>query len=348
MSGEDVYIIGAAMHPFGRFPEKTSLEMSAEICLAALADAQVSMGDVQVFGCGTMFEHGSGSRILAAIGNPGVPIYNVQNACATGAMAVRVPFLEIKAGISDIGLGVGFEKMGKSGMTVAGQADVAARGNGGEKPKKVFDPENLRMPTEGILGTGTMPGVFGEIGMEYAANNDGVGFEQFAKVAVKSHEHSALNPYAQYRKVFSLEEVMNAEVISWPNTLPMCGPTGDSAAALVLVSGTRLKSMPAEVRKRAVKISASALYSDPFNQDNMASPDVNTLTRIAADRAYEDSGVDPQDLDLVELHDCFATAELVHYDNLRLCEPGMAGKFIDERGPYRDGKIPVNVSGGLV
>ena len=103
-----------------------------------------------------------------------------------------------------------------------------------------------------------------------------------------------------------------------------------------------------DVRKRAVKISASALYSDPYNPDNMASPDVNTLTRTAADRAYADSGVDPQDLDLVELHDCFATAELVHYDNLRLCEPGMAGKFIDERGPYRDGKIPVNVSGGLI
>src|SRR5688572_31572573 len=110
MSGEDVYIIGAAMHPFGRFPEKTSLEMASEICIAALADAQVSMKDVQVFGCGTMFEHGSGQRILAAIGNPGVPIYNVQNACATGAMAARLPLLEIKAGIADIGLGVGFEK----------------------------------------------------------------------------------------------------------------------------------------------------------------------------------------------------------------------------------------------
>ncbi|MET0628056.1 MAG: thiolase family protein, partial [Acidimicrobiia bacterium] len=93
-----------------------------------------------------------------------------------------------------------------------------------------------------------------------------------------------------------------------------------------------------------------ALYSDPYNEDNMSqtAPDVNTLTRTAADRAYEDSGVDPQDLDLVELHDCFATAELVHYDNLRLCEPGMAGKFIDEGSSARDGKIPVNVSGGLV
>ncbi|MFI5046308.1 MAG: thiolase family protein [Acidimicrobiia bacterium] len=351
MSGADVYIVGAAMHPFGRFPEKTSLDMSTEMILDALDDAQVSMKDVQVFGCGSLFENGSGQRILAALGNPGAPIYNVTNACATGAMAVRVPFLEIKAGISDVGLAVGFEKMGKQGLLVAGQAAAAAAAAGaagGERAKRVFEPGNLPIPTEGVMGTGTMPGVFAEIGMEYANNNDGVGFEQFAKIAVKSHEHSVLNPYAQYRKAFTLDEVMNAEVISWPNTLPMCGPTGDGAAALVLVSGDKLKTLPDDVRKRAVKISASALYSDPYNPDNLASPDVNTLTRMAADRAYEMSGVDPQDLDLVELHDCFATAELVHYDNLRLCEPGMAGKFIDERGPYRDGKIPVNVSGGLV
>lgn len=351
MAGEDVYIIGAAMHPFGRFPDKDSLTMTTEIVMAALTDARMSMKDVQVFGCGSLYENGSGSRVLSALGNPGVPIYNVTNACATGAMAVRVPFLEIKSGISDVGLALGFEKMGKSGMTVTSQAEMAARAkaaNGGETPKKIFEPGKMKLPTEGILGTGTMPGVFAEIGMEYARHNEGVGFEQFAKVAVKSHENSALNPYAQYRKVFTLEEVMNAEVIAWPNTLPMCGPTGDGAAALVLVSGTKLKSLPDDVRKRAVKISASALYSDPYNPDNMASPDINSLTRTAADRAYEDSGVDPQDLDLVELHDCFATAELVHYDNLRLCEPGMAGKFIDEGGPNRDGKIPVNVSGGLV
>jgi acetyl-CoA acetyltransferase len=204
------------------------------------------------------------------------------------------------------------------------------------------------MSTEGILGTDTMPGTFAEIGMEYARNNDGVGFEQFAKVAQKSHANSALNPYSQYRKVFSLEEIMNAEVIAWPNTLPMCGPTGDGAAALVLVSGERLRSLSDEVRKRAVKISASVIQTDPYNPDNMVAPDVNTLTRRAADIAYEESGVDPKDLDLVELHDCFATAELVHYDNLRLCEPGMAGKFVDEGQSSRDGRIPVNPSGGLV
>jgi acetyl-CoA acetyltransferase len=115
-----------------------------------------------------------------------------------------------------------------------------------------------------------------------------------------------------------------------------------------VVSDAKLKTLSKEQQRRAVKISASVLTTDPWTERAQVQPDVNTLTRNAADKAYELSGVDPADLDLVELHDCFATAELVHYDNLRLCEPGGAGKFIDERGPWRDGTTPVNVSGGLI
>jgi acetyl-CoA acetyltransferase len=240
-----------------------------------------------------------------------------------------------------MGMAVGFEKMGKAGLL----------GLRPQQDKNVYAPAGRSgnvMSPEGVLGTNIMPGVFAEVGMDYARENEGVGFEQFAKIAEKSHAHSTLNPYSQYRKAFSLEEIMNAEVIAWPNTLPMCGPTGDGAACVILVTGERLKSLPDETRKRAVKVSASVMTSDRWVDTEMAGTDVNTLTREAAAKAYEISGVDPQDLDLVELHDCFATAELVHYDNLGLCKPGEAGKFIDERGPWRDGKIPVNVSGGLV
>src|SRR5258707_1384012 len=169
-----------------------------------------------------------------------------------------------------------------------------------------------------------MPGTFAQSGMEYAYEHDGVGFEQFAKVAEKNHAHSTLNPLAQYQKAFGLEEIMNAEMIAYPNTLLMGCPTGDGAAAAVLTSGERLNSMPAEVRRRAVKVSASVLTSDPYVDGGSVQFDVNTLTRQAADRAYELAGVGPQDLDLVELHDCFATAELRHYDNLRLCPEGGA------------------------
>jgi acetyl-CoA acetyltransferase len=128
----------------------------------------------------------------------------------------------------------------------------------------------------------------------------------------------------------------------------MCCPNTDGAAAVVVVSDARLARMDPDVRRRAVKISASVMTSDPWVEGGQVQPDVSTLTRQAADAAYAESGVGPGDLDLVELHDCFATAELIHYDNLRLCEPGGAGDFLDSGAPWRDGSTPVNVSGGLL
>jgi acetyl-CoA acetyltransferase len=190
--------------------------------------------------------------------------------------------------------------------------------------------------------------VFAQTGTDYARRHDGVGFEQFARVAEKNHAHSTLNPLAQYQRPYSLEEIMTAEMLAYPNTLPMSCPTGDGAAAVVLVSDAKLRTLDPDVQRRAVKISASVMTTDPYDPSGLAHPDVNTLTRLAADQAYERAGIGPKDLDLVELHDCFATAELVHYDNLRLCEPGGAGEWIDRRGPWRDGEIPVNVSGGLI
>jgi len=296
-----------------------------------------------VLGAGCLFEtSGVGQRLQKQIGQTGIPVYNVANACATGATAFRVAAMAIKAGEAEIGLAVGVEQMGKRGLLGAGGPADA------DKPFEPAGRYGAVGPVDGILGTSLMPGTFAQAGMEYAYVNDGVGFEQFAKVAEKNHAHSALNPLAQYQKAFSLDEIMSGEMIAYPNTLLMCCPTGDGAAAAVLTNSERLKSMPAEVRRRAVKVSASVMTSDPYVEGGSMQYDVNTLTRQAADQAYESAGVSPQDLDLVELHDCFATAELCHYDNLRLCEPGGAGDWIDRRGPWRDGQIPVNVSGGLL
>jgi acetyl-CoA acetyltransferase len=135
--------------------------------------------------------------------------------------------------------------------------------------------------------------------------------------------------------------------MAYPNTLLMCCPTGDGAAAAVVVSEDKLATLSPEQRQRAVKISASVMTSDPWTERAQIQPDVNTLTRRAADQAYEQAGVDPQDLDLVELHDCFATAELVHYDNLKLCPEGEAVDFFKSGATWRTGRMPVNVSGGL-
>jgi acetyl-CoA acetyltransferase len=192
-----------------------------------------------------------------------------------------------------------------------------------------------------------MPGVFAQIGMEYGHKYGGTSFELFAKISEKNHAHSTLNPLAAYTKRMTLEEIMGDVMIAYPNTRPMCSANCDGAAAAVVVSGTKLKTLSLEQQRRAVKVSASILTTDPYEEACQVLPDVNQLTKNAAKQAYEQAGVGPSDLNLVELHDCFATAELVHYDNLGLCEEGGAADFFNSGATWRDGKTPVNVSGGL-
>jgi acetyl-CoA acetyltransferase len=340
---ETLWIIGAAMTPIRRHLDRDVTDLAVEASLGALADAGVTMQDVQVMAVGSQFEpYTFGQQVQKQIGQTGIPLYNVHNACATGATAVRSVLMEIRAGEADIGLALGVEQM--SAGTAPYRIPPRKDGN-------VFAPEGRDghvLPVEGLLGTGHMWGVFAQTGTDYARQHDGVGFEQFARVAEKNHAHSTLNPLAQYQRPYSLDEIMQAKMMAYPNTLPMCCPTGDGAAAVVIVSDAKLRTMDPAVRRRAVKISAAVMTTDPFTPSGHVHPDVNTLTRNAADQAYEQAGIGPQDLDLVELHDCFASAELVHYDNLRLCEPGGAGAFIDRRAPWRDGEIPVNVSGGLI
>ena len=340
---DDVWIIGASMLPVGRYPDRDVVDLATDATLAVLADSQASMRDIGVVAVGCQFHPAVAQRLLEQVGQTGVPAFNVTNACATGASAVRIAHLAIKAGEADVGLAVGVEQMGKAGLL--GPAAL---------PRQVpesFEPhgrDGRVLELEGLTGTGVMPGVFAMAGMDYARRHSGVGFEQFARVAEKNHAHSVLNPLAQYRKAFPLDEIMNAPMVAYPNTVLMCCPTGDCAAALVLVSAQRLRRLDPDVRRRAVKVSAAAMTTDPWVEGGDEQPDVNTLSRIAADRAYAQAGLGPADLDLVELHDCFATAELLHYDNLRLCEPGGAGDFIDSGAPRRDGRLPVNVSGGLI
>ena len=145
----------------------------------------------------------------------------------------------------------------------------------------------------------------------------------------------------------SLEQIMGDVMIAYPNTRPMCSANCDGAAAAVVVGDSTLKKLSKDQQRRAVKVSASILTTDPWEEACQVLPNVNTLTRNAARQAYEQAGVGPEDLDLVELHDCFATAELVHYDNLMLCPPGGAVDYFESGATFRDGTTPVNVSGGL-
>ena len=322
----DVYVLGVDMIKFGRFPDRTVPSLGAEAALMALDDAGLTIKDMEALYCGNLGQSSGmvGQRILQEIGQTGMPVVNCANACATGATAFREAWTSIKAGLYDVVLAVGVEQMGKGLLG----------GTGGGKG----------IPKEGLLGSGTMPAVFAEAGMEHSRKY-GTTFEQFAKISVKNHHHSTMNPKAMYQIETPLEDVMNSEMISYPNSKLMCSVNVDGSAAAVLVSEKKAKELGME---RVVKVKASILSSDPYQERDLVMPDVNTCTRKAAKEAYEMAGVGPEDIDLVELHDCFATAEMLHYENLGLCKDGDAGRMIDEGEVALGGRVPVNVSGGLL
>ena len=323
----DAYVIGVDMIKFGRFPEKTVPQIGSEAALLALDDCGLKIQDMQALYCGNLGQASGmvGQRILQEIGQTGVPVINVSNACATGATAFREAWASVKAGLYDVVLAVGVEQMGKGLLGGGGGA--------------------TGIPKEGLLGSGTMPAVFAEAGMEHSRKH-GTTFEQFAKVSVKNHHHATMNPKAMYQIETPLETVMNAEMISYPNTKLMCSVNVDGSAAAVIASESKARELG--LMGRAVKVRASVLTSDPWQERDLVMPDVNTCTRLAAKQAYEMAGVGPEDVGLIELHDCFATAEILHYENLGLCPDGEAGRMIDDGEVELGGKIPVNVSGGLL
>ena len=341
---DDIWILGINMTKFGKHPDRDTVDLAADAAMAAMADGGVTMKDIGVMAAGNLMNAsaGIGQQLQKQIGQTGIPVYNVANACATGATALRTAIMAVKAGECDMGLAVGVEKLSGAGLL----------GGGGlpKSDKNVFEPKGRYgsvTETDGRIGTNTMPGTFAQIGMEYGHKYGGTTFELFARISEKNHSHSTLNPLAAYTKKMTLEEIMGDMMIAYPNTRPMCSANCDGAAAAVVVSDAKLKTLSREQQRRAVKVSASVLTSDPWQESCQVLPDVNTLTRMAATQAYEQAGVGPADLDLVELHDCFATAELVHYDNLQLCEQGGAVDFFNSGAPWRDGTTPVNGSGGL-
>jgi acetyl-CoA acyltransferase len=323
----DAYVVGVDMIKFGRFPDKTVPEIGAQSVLLALDDCGLTIHDMEALYCGNLGQAAGmvGQRILQQVGQTGIPVVNVSNACATGATAFREAWAAVKAGLYDCVLAVGVEQMGKGLLGGAGGATGISK--------------------EGLIGSGTMPAVFAEAGMEHARKY-GTTFAQFAKVSVKNHHHSTLNPKAMYQIETPLEMVMNAEMIAYPNTKLMCSVNVDGSAAAVICSEKKAKELG--LMSRAIKVRASVLTSDPWQERDLVMPDVNSCTRLAAKKAYEMAGLGPDDIDLVELHDCFATAEILHYENLGLCKDGEAGRMIDEGQTALGGRIPVNVSGGLL
>ena len=312
----EVAVVGVSMIKFGRYPDRDVAQLGAQAALLALKDAGIQINAVESLYSGNLYAtSGSGQRILQQMGHTGMPVVNVSNACATGSTAFREAYFAIASGAYDVVMAVGSEQMGKQGL-------LGSRG----------DPATS---LEGRVGSYMMPAVFGMAGMEHSRAY-GTQAEHFALASVKNHFHSTQNPLAQYQKESPLDEVMNGRMIAYPNTLLMCCPTGDGAAAAILCSMDKARQFTTQ----PIKVAASVMTSDPYTDRTLTLPDINTLVRNAAKIAYEQAGIGPEDLSQVELHDCFATGELLHYENLGLCEEGTAGKHVASGAPWIGNKIP--------
>src|SRR3981081_516367 len=273
-ANDDIWILGIRMTKFGKHPDKDTVDLAAEAATGALADAGVTMADIGVLAAGNLMAAGAGigQQLQKQIGQTGIPVYNVANACATGATALRTAIMAVKAGECDMGLAVGVEKLAGAGLLAGG-----SRKDDDDTWTK-HGRFGAVAPLDGRIGTETMPGVFAQIGMEYGHRYGGTSFELFAKISEKNHAHSTLNPLAAYTKRMSLEEIMGDVMIAFPNTRPMCSANCDGAAAAVVVSGSKLRTLSLEQQRRAGKISASVLTTDPYEEGCQVLPNVNTLT----------------------------------------------------------------------
>ena len=277
----DVFVVGADLIRFGRYPDRTPAQLGAEAALLALDDAELTVHDIDVVYASSTFNAASmiAQQVLKQIGQTGVPCVNVSNACASGATAFREAFIGIKSGLYDVALVVGVEK----------------------NPKGLLGGPPTPGPSpEGLFGSGTTPAMFAEAGMVHAAAY-GTTIEQFAQVAVKNHHHATMNPKAMYQIETPLDQVLASEMIAWPLTKLMCSANVDGAAATILVSERKARELGLS---RAARIIGSALASDPWQPRNPALIDADSVTRLAVAKAYEMAGLGPQDLDMVELHDC--------------------------------------------
>ena len=336
MSG--VVIVGAAMTRFGKFPDRDLGSLAEEAVGAALTDAGVKANEVDIVffanasaGIVTGQEMIRGQVSLQGSGLLGKPIVNVENACASASSAVHLARLAVLSGEVDVALVVGAEKLAhpekqRTFLALASGSDVARA----EEFRRELAPSN---------GSGSFfMDVYADLARRYMKAS-GATERDFAAVAVKAHRHGALNPRAQYRELVTENEVLESRMISPPLTLLMCSPIGDGAAALVITAGDhagRLGNDP-------VRILASVLTTGAVDELSEPSP----VARAAA-AAYEQAGLGPKDVDVVELHDASAPAELIAYEELSLCGDGEGPALLASGATVLGGACPVNTSGGLL
>lgn len=326
-----VAILGVCMTKFGKHLDRSLRDLGREAILGAVKDAGVSLKDIQIAYVGsglagliTGQEGVRGQVILKEVGLEGLPIINVENACASGTTALFGAWMSVTSGYCDVALALGVEKLycgdtAKSLKALATDSDVEMEG---------------RM---GFLFPFRYSTTIREHMKKYGTTR-----EQIAKVCVKSHKNGSLNPYAQYQNEVTIEEVLNSRIICDPVTLLMCCPIGDGASALILTS------MDVAKRYTNKPIIISSIVLQSGKTVNLKNPEPMNIYERTSRKAYEQAGVGPEDLDIVELHDAATPAELLRYEDFGLCKKGEAGRMVDEGRTEITGDIPCNTSGGLV
>ena len=319
----EVAVIGVGSTVFGRFPTKLVTGLGFEAANAAVKDCKIDKKDIQVAYASTVFGGAVlGQRILNELGISGIEVLNVENACAGGASAFRGVWWAIASGLYDIGIAIGAESMGTS--PIAG---------------KLIQPEKGDL--HGQFGN-NMPAHFA-FGMKRHMEKYGTTLEQFAKISVKNHYNGCMNPYSQYKKEMTVEEILNSRIICEPITLLQCCPNSDGAAAAILCS----MDIAEKYSSKPIRVAASVLKMGDYEYrwDDMA---ISDLSVKCAKEAYEMCGYKPEDIDVCELHDAFTYSEIAHYEELGFCDFGEGGRFIDEGMSYIGGMVAVNPSGGLL
>lgn len=350
----NIYIAGIAMTVFGRHLERSLADLAGEALQGALKDANCQLEDLGIAYYAGMTNgplQGQisipGQVVLAKLGVHSIPIFNVENACASGSSAVNLAVQSLKAGTTDVALAIGAEKMNipdkmKAFALFEAGWDVSTAEENYQTLVKMGEGVEVPEGSESDKPYSKFMAIYAAM-CRLHMKTFGTTQRQIAAVCAKNHSHSVHNPWSQFRKPFSIDEVLASPPITYPITLPMCAPLSDGAAAAILCTEEGLKRIGAD-KSRCIKISASVLRS--FSPRRIDQPELH-VGRLAAQQAYEIAGLGPQDMHVAEVHDASAMGEIIQAENLGLVELGMGGPAA-ERGDFTiGGRIPINPSGGL-
>ncbi len=339
--GRKTFVVGVGMTKFEKpgardwdYPQ-----MAQEAAGAALADAGVAYDQVQQAVAGYCFGDSTcGQRAIYELGLTGIPVYNVNNNCSTGSTALFLAKQLVEGGLADCVLAVGFEKMEKGSLGVKYT----------DRTIPLDKHFGLMLELRGMADAPGAPQMFGNAGREHMERY-GTRAEQFAKIGEKNHRHSVNNPRSQFQDAYTLDDVLGAKVIYDPLTKLQCCPTSDGAAAAVVASEDFVRRN--KLGARAVEILGMAMATDlhtSFAERSCIKLVGYDMSREAAQKAYEQSGQGPEDVDVIELHDCFSVNELLTYEALGLCPQGQGGELVDSGAVTYGGRWVVNPSGGLI